>query len=171
MSITIPHKKELFSAAYATAVAALAGVSISRCIYHDYGIDLTFSPISILPSGKRQCTGHDYHFQLKCTIDYTLTDQFVIYDLDADAYNLLAYWNGPSPCYLLLMCLPLDNTNWLDLTEDFAKLHKCCYWEYIASGNPTQNKSSRRIKIPRHQIFTCEALLSLMNGRKSGWQK
>ncbi len=142
MSITVPHQKELLGVSYATAVAASAGVVISKCIFHDYGTDLTFSPVSTLPNGKRQCTGFDYHFQLKSTVDFKIVGDTVVYELEADAYNLFAYWTGPSPCYLLLMCLPREFNEWVSITEDLVELRKCCYWEYIPPGTPTQNNRS-----------------------------
>jgi hypothetical protein len=170
MPITIPHQKELLSISYATAVAARAGVHVSGNTVHDYGVDLTLSPVSTLPSGKRMATGFDFHFQLKSTVDFRQTPESIIYDLNADTFNMFAKWDGPSPCYLLLMCLPRDCADWTGTTENAMELRKCCYWHHIPPGIPTKNTSSVTISIPRSQVFTHQALLNLMQTHMNGRQ-
>lgn len=162
MSITSQHQEELLSVAYAYAVAAQAGMNIKHDVL-DYGIDMTFSPVSTLPSGQRTSTGYNLHIQLKSTISSSVVDDSIVYDLEADTYNKLRMWDGPARCYLVLFRLPADATLWLSVNEDVLTLRHCCYWHFIEPGDTIKNTSSKRIRIPRANQFTADALIALMD--------
>lgn len=167
MPITEQNSEEFLSVAYAYAVVAQSQMNISHAL-KDYGIDLTVSYVSTLPNGKRVATGFDIHFQLKSTINSTLEEEHVVYDLEADTYNALSSWTGLSPCYLLLMRLPRNREDRLSIREDVMLLRDCCYWHYIKPDEKIQNTSSKRIRIPRVNQFTPEALARLMERLQNG---
>lgn len=167
MPITEQNSEEFLSIAYAYAVVAQAQMNISHAL-KDYGIDLTVSCVSTLPNGKRVPTGFDIHFQLKSTINSILDKEHVVYDLEADTYNTLSGWTGLSPCYLLLMRLPRNRVDRLSIREEVMLLRDCCYWHYIEPNDKIQNVRSKRIRIPRINQFTPEALAQLMKRLQNG---
>lgn len=162
MPISGEHSQELLSVAYVYAVAAQAGLSVKHS-FHDYGIDLTLSYVQTLPNGTRMPTGYDLNFQLKATTDSFFRRDCVVYDLKAKNYNYFAGWLGPSPCFLLLMRLPIESEKRLSISEDVLELRDCCYWHYIAPGEIIENTSSKRIEIPRTNKLTPETLANLMD--------
>ncbi len=160
MPITIQHTMEFLSYSYVCAVAAKAGVTVAK--YNlDYGIDVTLSEVQILPNGKPQPSGWSLHLQLKASTATRVRDDEVIYDMDVDAYNKLAYQNGP-PCFLVLMRLPKDSDIWLSLSEEELLLKSCCYWKHI-DGPPSDNSSSITIGIPRDQQFNPNSIGQLFS--------
>ena len=162
MSITAQTSEEILSVAYVYAVAAQAGVNITHD-FRDYGVDLTLSHVRTLPSGARRRTGYNLHLQLKSTINSQLEDQVVVYDLAVQTYNDLVDWEGQSPCYLILMRLPPTPELRLEISEDALSLRDCCYWHKFDLGAQSENSSSVRVRIPRENKFTPEALLTIMD--------
>ncbi|MCX6038365.1 MAG: hypothetical protein NTW99_10845, partial [Chloroflexi bacterium] len=51
---------------------------------------------------------------------------------------------------------------WLVCTENCLELRHCCYWIFL-EGDPTPNTSSKRVSIPRNQIFDPNAVTSLLD--------
>lgn len=166
MAITLNHVKEQLSRAYVTAIAAKAGATVSKPDL-DYGIDATVQFVRQLPSGKFQPTGFVFHCQLKATTTCAMEDGYVVYDMEADAYNKLANWEGNSPCILILLRLPEEEHDWLLLNEEQLLLRNCCYWMHITDP-PSDNSSSCRIRIPRQQVFTPEVVAELLEKVRNG---
>lgn len=167
MPTTEQDSQEALSVAYAQAVAAQSGMNVGYK-HKDYGLDLTFSYVSTMSDGSRVEIGYDLHFQLKSTINSALEDDCVVYDLSASAYNRLASCTGRSPCYLLVMRLPRDRERRLEISEEVMSLRECCYWYRIEPGEIIENTGSKRIRIPRKNKFTPEALNSLMHSLMNG---
>jgi len=63
------------------------------------------------------------------------------------------------------MCLPKDENEWLSITENELTLKRSCYY-YQVSDIQTQNKSQVRIKIPKINLFDCNALNNLLDNLK-----
>ena len=160
MAITVNHIKEQLNYSYVTAIAARAGAIVSKSDL-DYGIDATVQLVKQLPNGKFQPTGFVFHCQFKATSTCSLEDDHVVYDMEAEAYNKLANWEGNSPCILVLMRLPQDECDWLLLDEEQLLLKNCCYWMHITDP-PSTNSRKRRIRIPRRQVFTPEVVAELL---------
>lgn len=167
MPITDEHSQELLSLAYAYAVGAKAGMNVSHDRY-DYGVDITYSYVQTLPNGKRRSTSYDLKFQLKASVNVLLEESHVVYDLEVDTYNTLCSWKGLSPCYLLVMRQPRDIERRLEINENLLTLRNCCYWYRIPSGAESNNSRTIRIRIPRCNQFTPEALTMLMNQLRQG---
>lgn len=161
MSMPLDHIKERLSVAYVRAVVARAGARFTENDAPEYGVDGFIRKIKQLPNGRYEGTGFCFHCQLKATTTSELRDQDVIYDMEVDAYNKLARWEGCSPCILVIFRLPENPEEWLRLTEEQFLLKNCCYWEHI-TDSPSRNKSSQRIRIPRTQTFTPEAVAELL---------
>ena len=159
--------EEALSRAYVTAVAGRAGFNLwgpSK----DFGTDGTFREIQI-QNGQRFESGWSLDFQLKASIQCTLEEGFLVYDLDADTYRhlLTRTQNGGSPIVLIVMALPNDSTQWLTHSEEQLLVRRCCYW-YFITGEWSENKQSVRIRIPRAQQLTPENLKMLFAQLKGG---
>lgn len=162
--ITKAHIKEGLSLAYVHAVAARAGLNVQPSGIHDYGVDGTIRHV-VIEDGKHFDDGYALDFQLKATVKWDFRDGFVVYDLDADAFNALSRRKRTRralPCVLLVYCMDADEANWLDVKEDFLISRKCCYWMYV-DETPTVNSGTKRLEIPRNNVFDVSALVKLMS--------
>lgn len=159
--------EELLSVSYVSAIIARSGFA-PNYIAKDYGVDLEVRRIGI-NSNKRIDLGCFLDLQLKASVNWTLDDEHVVYDLDADAYNRLIFRrdNSSIPCALVLCCLPRDEATWLHVCEDELRIKKCCYYHFL-DGTETGNSSTKRIRIPRTQLLTPQALTNLKAALFSG---
>lgn len=159
------HAEAYLSEAYVKAVVTQAGFT---CCFHDpdYGIDALASEIQVTRKGKCVPTGHHFSIQIKASYEFTRNDGTIKYELKADAYNKLTQHPG-GLIVLVLFCLPQDPSERLFLTEDYLQLRYCSYW-YRVLGDPTENKSSKTIDIPRGQVFDVAACQLFMEQVKSG---
>lgn len=157
--ITEQHIKEGLSRSYIHALAGLAGVNLSAEREFDYGIDGTLRKV-IFRNKRRVENGIPLDFQLKCTKNWKFEGDFVVYDLESKTYNDIVsrepFANG---LILILMCLPSDDpSTWLEVSENYLKIQKCCYFFRPAGKTVENEKSTKRIRIPRENILTTEAI-------------
>ncbi|TGK01813.1 DUF4365 domain-containing protein [Leptospira langatensis] len=162
MSIKIQAIEEALSVSYVSAVVSKAGHTYD-IIQRDYGVDISIRKIDFF-NGQQIDMGAVLDCQLKSTINWSIDDTHIIYDMEAPAYNKLIYrsQNGAYPCLLVLLCLPRDSANWVLLNEEKLELRKCCYWMYL-SGNPTENTHTIRIRVPRSNTFTPDAIPEILS--------
>lgn len=152
--------EELISESYVSAIIARSGY-VPNSISKDFGIDLEVRNITTY--GKRRIDmGPFISLQLKASVNWSLEDDYVVYDMEADAFNRLVFRrdNAALPCALVLCCLPQDESLWMAACEDELTIKKCCYY-YFVEGAESPNSSSKRIRIPRDQLLTPESLLDL----------
>ena len=152
--------EELISVSYVSAIIARSGYA-PNSISEDFGIDLEVRNISSYEN-KRIDMGAFLSLQLKASVNWSLEDDYVVYDMESDAFNRLVFRRDKSslPCALVLCCLPKDQSLWMAVCEDELTIKKCCYY-YFVEGPESSNSSSKRIRIPRSQLLTPESLLSL----------
>lgn len=168
MSLTTQHIEEALCRAYVEAVAGRAGVTISFPL-HDYGEDISFKSIKV-SNGRHRTSRTQLLAQLKASKNCIFTKEAVGYDLEAKAYNDLVYKTEDglgSPFILIVLCLPKNPAEWLEVSEEQLLLRKCCYWHHLV-GEPTNNVGTKRIFIPRSQLFTPDALKDLLEQAKKG---
>lgn len=149
--------EELISTSYVSAIIARSGFS-PNSVAKDYGVDLEVRRIGV-HGNKRIDLGVMLELQLKASINWEIDDSHIMFDLEADAYNRLVFRrdNSSTPCALIVCCLPKDEGSWLTVCEDELVIKKCCYY-YFVDGPETNNKSSKRIRIPRTQLLTPQAI-------------
>ncbi len=166
--ITEQHQEEALSAAYIAACAAKAGCNMTFT-QHDYGVDGTLHPVQIFGRRRLQL-GFPIDFQAKASVDWEVTDGRVVYDLEVKTFNdfVRRKTDGGTPLVLILLCLPRERENWLEMGEDFIKLRNCCYWYHSDEAELTDNDETRRIKIPTSQRFTPEAVVQLLTQSRNG---
>ena len=130
----------------------------------DYGVDGTFHPIKQI--GSSLCdSGFPLDFQLKATTNWQINGTEIIYRMSADAYNKLIDRdnnNRAIPQILILLCLPQNPSEWLEVNEDQLMLRKCCYWHRLR-GQLTTNSSKVTVRIPRTQVLHVQSLLELLD--------
>ena len=166
--LTDQHIAEALSRAYVRAIAGRAGLNLAIREY-DYGVDGSFDEV-VVRQNRRVESGFSLSFQLKASTLWQLDFTYIIYDLEVKTYNDLILRRSiktATPCILILLALPADSTHWIICDESELRLQGTCYWEYL-SGNPSGNRSSVRIRIPRSQRLTPESLLTLIGNVKTG---
>ena len=159
--------EELLSVAYVSAVVARSGF-VPSSVQHDFGVDLSVRRIGAF-GNRRIDLGAFLDLQLKASVSWSLTDEHLAFDLEADAYNrlILRRENAATPCALVVCCLPRDDSAWLNVNEEALVLKKCCYYHFL-SGPQTTNGRSRRIHIPRSQTLTPQSLREIDSAIKAG---
>lgn len=166
--LTIPHCKESLSRAYVTAVVGRSRNNLLWAREFDYGVDGTVRILEQRGPRIREI-GMGFDFQSKSTVDWDIDGSDVIYDLEAKAYNDLVEraGSGSFPFLLILLCLPRDDSGWLDVSADKLILQKSAYWIKLC-GPTTTNASTYRIRIPTANLFTPQAVTDILRDIKSG---
>ncbi len=159
MPIPIEHMMERLQFAYVRAVVATAGATCQP-YNEDYGSDARISAITALPNGKFSKSATGFECQLKASTTCVFDNGHVVYDLDAHAYNRLVSLEDMFGI-LILFRMPKRRDLWLTANEDILSLRYCCYWELL-TGDTTTNTSTKRIKIPQHQLFDPAAVIYLL---------
>lgn len=160
MSLPLNHKMEHLNSAYVRAVAAKAGANCTKPEY-DYGVDLIINEMQSSPGGGFTGTGSLFQCQLKATTNLKVEDDYVVYDMEVGAYNKLVEWEV-GWIILIVFKLPKDEREWLSVTEDVLCMKDCCYYWIPLREEASTNKSSKRIRIPRNQLFDPQAVTDLL---------
>ena len=142
---------EQFSDAYLHAVATIARVEIGQTKTDHGKVDwyLIHEDIRIM-----------MFFQSKSQLNPTVTDNHVVYEFKADAYNKLAS-TPRNRAYLVLMCLPPERACWHSQSHWSLHLRNCMLYYRLDDKEQVNNKASLTIKIPLTQIVTPEWLVEL----------
>lgn len=160
--ITTQHTQESLSRSYAHAIAGTAGVNMHIGREFDYGFDGTFRPV-IIRGTRRVESGFPVDFQLKCTKNWSHEGNQVAYSIETKTYNDLVTRDPEGiGALLILLCVPADQSEWLEVSEDYLKMQRCCYYTAL-SGNAVANEDSKKkILIPRDNLLTPAALAKLL---------
>lgn len=167
MAVLIQNIEESLSVSYVSSIVAKSGASLDLTS-RDYGVDVSVRRV-VRFDGKMMDMGVSFDCQLKATINWLEEDATIVYDLEVDTYNKIIYrhQNSTTPCLLILLCLPGDEAEWLQISEEELKLRKCCYYYYI-NGEPTNNRRTVRIRIPKANIFSPDAVNQLIERVRLG---
>jgi len=157
MAIPLTQVEELLSISCVNAIVSKAGALFSPNAI-DFGVDASIRKVGEF-NGERIDLGCVFDLQLKASINWKREEKHIVYDMRAEAYNKLIKRNENStiPCLLVLMCLPRDNAAWLLTTEERTVLQESCYFFHI-QGDATNNGRSFRIRIPRENLLTPDAV-------------
>ena len=168
-TLTEEHKKEALSRAFVQAVTAMAGI-VWQLPDFDYGVDGTFRQIAIR-GNRRVVSGIGLDFQLKATHRWSLSEGNVRYELEAKTFSDLVQRRSVpgSPLLLIVLCLPLEATDWMTLGEDQLILRHSAYWFIPNAAQPdTANSSTKTISIPASQRLTPDQLTQLLVQTQKG---
>ena len=146
-------RKERFSLAYVSAVAAHSGYAIDEPKVDRDSIDGMFSS----SQGNRP----RIEFQLKSTSLNVVKNQTLKYDLPIKNYNDLRV-DSLVPRILIVVLLPKDIKDWTVQSTAEMCLRHCGYWISLTNSAAKRNRHRIRISIPQANIFDSPTLTSLM---------
>ena len=72
------------------------------------------------------------------------------------------------PRLLVLLVLPEDEADWLSQSPEQLILRRCAYWHSLVGSAPTTATSTVRITIPRENVFSVEAIRTLLANVREG---
>ena len=153
------HRKERFSLAYISAVAARAGFDLVEPRVDVDSIDGTL----ISHTGRRP----RIEFQAKATARDVVGAEAITFPLSVKNYDELRA-EVIIPRLLILVVLPEREEDWLTHSEDSLILRHCGYWLSLAGEPERGNTTTVTVKIPRHQRFDPIALDALMHKANQG---
>ena len=164
--ITRQQIQEDLSWAYLQAVVARLGLTYDRPM-RDFGIDLAITRIT-KQNGRLVPSGVNLDVQLKSSVNATVENDHVSYELEVRAYDVLRDRSAESPRILVLLILPRDDREWIDQDEERLIMRKCAYWISLRGKPRVANRKSITIRIPRTNLFSVENLQVIMDKIKRG---
>lgn len=160
----VSKRKELFSVAYLTALAAQVGLNHQVPTVDDDSID-----ISLMGRGYTGLVrSPQIDIQLKCTSKYEIEGDSLKFDLKLKNYNDLRGENVGNSRYLMVLVVPDEPEKWATIGEDNLTLQNSFYWTSLRFNRETTNSTKVRIEIPVSQKVTSDTLLSLMGLASKG---
>lgn len=160
-TLTGNEMKQQISIAYIRAVAAAAGMQISRLDVDYDGIDLTLRSFVKYPKIK----GSQIDVQLKCTSQLSkIKDDHVEYSLRRGVYEDFNDPNRYQQGMLAVLVVPENIESWLHQDEERLLARGCMYfslgqtWDAIAD-----DQDSKLVKCPRSNVLDVASLLRLMH--------
>lgn len=165
--ITQKHTQESLSRSYVHAIAGSAGVNLHIGREFDYGFDGTFRPVTV--RNKRHVeTGFPVDFQLKCTTKWIYEGSDIAYNIETKTYNdLVTRKPEEIGCVLIILCVPEDNSQWVDVQEQHMILKHCCYFCSLSGTTTVSDDLKKKILIPRSNILTALALKGLLENERT----
>jgi hypothetical protein len=151
--MTLNARKERFSMAYISAVAAHAGYQIVPPAVDDDSVD------GYLIS--REGTRPIVPFQAKATTVSRIRNGRLRFPLPFKNYNdlrAMVAW----PRILIVVRLPSDETDWLLHSEEGLLVRHSGYWLSLEGQPETTNVRSVTVSIPQSQVFNTEQLRQIM---------
>ena len=163
----ITTQKEEFSYAYISSVASVAGYSfqIAPRPLDLVGVDVTIT--GLVSPGSRRRTRLD--LQLKCTSQDLLDNEGIRYPLEIKNYNELRNTNpDDDPLLLVVVLVPEKVEHWLQQTETELCLKRCAYWGSLRGQAKSTNQTNVIVYLPRQNVFSVDALKTLMQRIAAG---
>ncbi|HDT5164351.1 MULTISPECIES: DUF4365 domain-containing protein [Klebsiella pneumoniae complex] len=156
---------EQFNIAYIRSLAAHAGFKVSTGEVDDDSVDITIEGTGFNNSVIRN---PKVDIQLKSTKNFKLKDNIITYALKAKNYSDLIGDNVLSPRYLVLLHLPVNDSDWLYHSVNGITLRNRCYWFSLRHLPPSANRNSVTLNIPANQVLTSSLLKDMMKAASNG---
>ncbi len=148
-------RQEQFANAFLVTVAAVAGFTATKPDVDHDSVDWTIA--SRLPRRPK------IDIQMKSRrVEDADRDDLIRYDLKRKNYDDLILTDLLTPRLLVLVLVPPDIGNWLELTPDQLVLRRCAYWVSLAGQPATNNENTVRVSVPRVNLLNVASLESLM---------
>ncbi|NEQ69240.1 MAG: DUF4365 domain-containing protein [Symploca sp. SIO2D2] len=153
-------KKEEFSYGYIQLICSISGCSVEKSgrARDNSGIDVTIiasDEIGDIDSPRIDA-------QVKCTTLAKENNDVVKYPLKVENYNKLINLKCFVPQILIIVLVPQNIDNWLEISEKETIMKKCGYWISLKGKEQTNNKKTVTVEIPKENLFTPEAISKLM---------
>lgn len=154
-----------FSVAYVRAVAHAAGFFTqepNRSLDAD-GVDL----LVFRRGGGGAVRSPRLELQIKATAAPVGTDPFP-FDLRAKNHVELCATNLQVPRVLVVVVMPKEPKDWVQMDEAGLLLRRCGYWCSLRGQLPTTNLSEQRVFLSRGQLLDVAGLQELMERVSQG---
>jgi hypothetical protein len=133
----------------------------------DYGTDVSLNEIAVRGDWRSE-SGFKLDIQAKSTMQAEVGKTHVRYDLEVRAYEHLRDLRAWCPRILVVLVLPKREAQWSTQTEDELILRYCAYWLSLRGRGPVKQRRTIRVLIPRANLFSVEALRTLVTRLKRG---
>lgn len=161
--MTAEQQKEQFSIAYVRAIAATARVNIYKPEVDTDSIDIGFS----VKSKAGQPQSPRIEAQLKCVTKLSGNDPlYYRYKLDSKNYDELI-GDHYTPRILIVVLVPPSPADWIEQSQEKLSLFHCGYWVSLQELQPTENKDSVTINLPKAQVFSPDVLRRLLPNKSA----
>ena len=158
--LTPALQKEALSRVYTQAIAARAGYTISTADFDLDGVDITINAGGLF----RPTVG----VQLKATEKLSKVKNGAFrFVLKRRNYDLLRK-ETRSPRILVVLDLPKDVSQWINVTEEELVLRRAAYWLDLKGYEETENRTSVTVYIPTINLFNVENLQNMMEQARKG---
>ena len=151
------------SYAYLHAIAAKAGIGCKWGDRHDdgAGVDATIRVQENFGAGSI-LSNFTIDVQLKSTIQQlTLVDEKYSYPLGIKNYNELRDTTCNPLKLLVLLILPADHQQWLEVSEDQLMARRCAYWLGLHGAPASTNETNQTVYIPTANILSPDSLRTI----------
>ncbi|MFK4503546.1 hypothetical protein ABIF86_007837 [Bradyrhizobium japonicum] len=160
----LSHRQEQFSGVYIRAVCAVTGCAIDvPSIDHD---KVDYSVRSRVLGTVR--TKPQIDIQAKCQMSGPAAGDPLSYVLDLETYDNLRDPMVSNPRILVVVLVPSNVNEWLGQSEKELVLSHCAYWVSLKNAPPSSNSTSQTVYLPRKNVFTPDALRSMMLNTSNG---
>lgn len=152
--------KEELSYAYLHAVASRAGFSVDRPSRDNDSIDAVIRcKGQIVPDALRRSPSIEV--QLKASSQLNIIENKIHFALPVKNYDDLRL-RSAAPRYLILLGLPANEAQWLQVTPDSLIAQKCAYWCSLLGAPPTDNEETQTVHVDCLKLFNLDVVRSLM---------
>jgi Domain of unknown function (DUF4365) len=124
----------------------------------DSGIDATITVPGKINSKRLP----RFDIQIKSTSLSILKEESIKYRLNAKNYNELCEDDPFVPQLLIVVLLPSDVNDWVSQTEESLCIKRCGYWLSLRGQPPVDKQATITVEIPRQNIFSPDALKTIM---------
>jgi hypothetical protein len=159
------QKQEQFSIAYIKAIAAPLGFNPGKYEVDDDSVDISFK--ANYPDSNI-IRNPEINIQLKCTAMKFAQDEYLHYPLKIKNYDDLRGTNCANPQYLVVVCIPASENEWIDMRESELVLRYTAYWYSLKDCLTVENETSVTIKIPKQQRLDKQSFKMLMDKASEG---
>jgi hypothetical protein len=153
-------KKEEFSYGYLKMIGAKSGLAIEN---HGRSIDNQGIDIQIVYAGKiKNVHTPRIDAQVKCTSQDIEREDYINFSLDIKTYEILRNKLVYVPIILIVVLVPENLDEWIDINDKRTISKKCAYWISLTGYPSSNNQKNLKVKIPKTNLITPESLSNII---------
>lgn len=161
----ITQKKEQFSIAYISALAATLGFNPGTFNVDDDSVDISFKSKGYNGKVRRN---PQIDIQLKCTKEKINKHGSLSFPLPVKNYNDLRDEYQNNPTYLIVLIVPENENNWIETRDNDMLLRNKAYWFSLRGMPETDNETTVTIHIPVSNELNVYSFKMLMDYASEG---
>lgn len=159
--LTLNKVKEELNLAYVLAVAASKKFSTEITRVDMDSVDATIGYSGYMVEGESTLYSPSVKLQLKATSHADIDGNFIKFPLPVKNYNDLRL-RSATPRFLVILCLPELENEWLLHTDVNLILKNCAYYLDLSGEPETTNTTTITVKVPLANVFSPDTLYDLM---------